>query len=163
MSQLGRTNLNRVYDALVAELKAIAEREGPEAIAAVPYFEITVDHESAQQVMRVQIEIHKTCVYQFRLAVSSIYEAMSDGELENRVSAVMRNNLSILGQLHYVRLHKLFPHAIRDVQVEYDATQDLKVVKVLFKNGHIAEAPEHESKTDLFIARCSMLFDLPPL
>lgn len=143
MPQLGRTNLNRVHNALVAELRAIAEREGPEAIAAVPYF--------------------KTCVYQFRLAVSSIYEAMSDGELENRVSAVMRNNLSILGQLHYVHLHKLFPHAIRDVQVEYDVTQDLKVVKVLFKNGHIAEAPEHESKTDLFIARCSMLFDLPPL
>ena len=88
---------------------------------------------------------------------------MKDDRFEEIITAAMRANLSLVAQMHFARLDQMFPKAIKDVRMNYDPDKRTKVVVVEFKNGHVAEAPEAEVNTDLFTARCAMLYDLPPI
>ena len=88
---------------------------------------------------------------------------MSSDALQERVSGAMRANLSLVAQMHFARLEQLFPRAILDVQIGYDPELRVKTIRVAFRNGHVAEGPETEAKSDVFTARCVMLHDLPPL
>lgn len=85
------------------------------------------------------------------------------GDLEQRVTHVARQNLSLVAQMHWARLDTMFPKAIRNCEIERnEATLDHRLI-VTFKNGHVADCFEREAKDDLFTARCSMLYNLPPL
>jgi hypothetical protein len=83
--------------------------------------------------------------------------------LEERVTHVARQNLSLVAQMHWARLNALFPKSIKNVGLERnEATLEHRLV-VHFKNGHVAECIEKEAKDDLFTARCAMLYNLPPI
>lgn len=88
---------------------------------------------------------------------------MSDEELRDKVTNTMRSHLNLVAQMHHARLDKLFPGSIQEVTMGYSPEKALKTIHVKFKNGHMAEGPEHEAKQDIFLARCTMLYNLPPI
>lgn len=134
-----------------------AERELAHDI--LQFFQVSVDTNWESTTFRIAVEFNRELVKRFDIHVS--YKDNTETLME-KINLVMQGNLSLVGQMHFVRLHKVFPNSIRDVTVVYNADKHEKIIHVEFKNGHVAEAPEAEAKTDLFIARCSMLFDLPP-
>lgn len=162
MSTLQGTLRTRVQSLAALELHKMCLESEISDWPEISNIEIAVDVDHLRGGLLLQIDFSRDRSWSKKITVSS-YADMSEGELENRVSAAMRNNISILGQMHYVRLHKLFPNSIKDVQIQYKPETHEKIVQVLFKNGHRAEATEHESKGELFIAKCSMLYDLPPI
>lgn len=142
------------------ELGRIAEKEGAEAEEMLRHCQITVDNDFRDSTFLVRIEFRGQVFKQFK---ADLYRMKEQKEIADVAGVAMRGNISLVGQMHFVRLDQLFPRSIKDVEVTYDPECNLKIIKVIFKNGHVAEAPEHEAKTDLFTAKCSMLFDLPPL
>lgn len=143
-----------------------AHREGPDAVAILRYLQISADSHFHDMSTRVVIEYSHPEQGYFVLYGFSIDDndlRKDEAHVTKVLSVAMQGNLSLVGQMHFVRLQKYFPKAIRDVAVLFDEKLHQKIIQVQFKNGHVAEAPEAEAKTDLFLAKCSMLFDLPPL
>lgn len=89
------------------------------------------------------------------------YDNMED--IEKTVTHVARQNLSLVAQMHWARLDRLFPKSIRNVELERREVDLNHRLVVTFKNGHVADCLESEAKDDLFTARCTMLYNLPPL
>ncbi len=83
--------------------------------------------------------------------------------LEEKATHVARQNLSLVAQMHWARLDRLFPKSIRNVELERREVDLNHRLIVTFKNGHVADCLESEAKDDLFTARCTMLYNLPPL
>lgn len=104
-------------------------------------------------------------VWSRSISVSGLYDEfrMDDKELRQVISETMKAHLDLAAQLHFARLSQKFPSAITNVSMAYDATTNTKMIQVLFKNGHKAIGPESEAKSEVFLARCAMLYDLPPI
>lgn len=83
--------------------------------------------------------------------------------LEEKVTHVARQNLSLVAQMHWARLDRLFPKSIKVVDIERNEQSLNHKLLVRFKNGHTAECYEKDAKDDLFTAQCAMLYNLPPL
>lgn len=158
-----RRTLGGIVPVLWAELRRIAAEEGPEGELIVQNADITADYVSFRQQIKITIEYRGKAIWSRAIALSEAELVnMSETDLTEKLTHAMRGHLSLIAQMHFARLAGLFPKAIRDVQVEYDVEKSQKIIVVYFSNGHIAKAPEHEAKTDLFTAQCSMLYDLPP-
>jgi hypothetical protein len=144
-----------------AQLREIAVSEGDDAMRMMDYMDITADIRGPR--LEVNVEFNKEIIWRGRMAVTSseVEYDMSDEKLQSTLSVHMKKQLSLVSQMHHARLDKLFPNAIKEVKLGYDPAKAEKLVIVIFKNGHQAEASEAESKTDLFTARCAMLYDLP--
>ena len=142
----------------------MAKQEGPEGEYLLSVSDITADYIKGRQAIRVELSFLNKVVWTREIPLSeSDVMTMDDSRFEEKITAAMRANLSLVAQMHFARLEQLFPKAIKDVRMSYDPVKHTKVVVVEFKNGHVAEAPEAEAKTDLFTARCAMLYDLPPI
>ena len=149
---------------LFDELHRIAQYEGvPDAAKDM---DISVDWIFGRDQIRVQIVSRGTrkflWSYIFRVSEWDL-DHMDEDTFDVRITEAMRANLSIVGQMHHAWLDQHFPRRIKKVTVHYRGKSKLKMIHVEFMNGHIAEGPEIEIKTDLFLARCCMLYDLPSL
>ena len=159
-----RRTIARVVNVLFAELRRVAKQEGPEGEYLLSVSDITADYIKRRQAIKAELLFMNKVVWKQEIPISELdVMTMEYGRLKEKITAVMRANLSLVAQLHFARLEQLFPKAIKDVHINYDPDKHTKVVVVEFKNGYVAEAPEAEAKTDLFTARCAMLYDLPPL
>ena len=159
-----RRSISTVVQLAWAELRAIAIAEGDDALRMMDFLDITADYKGNGKVELV-IEFNKEVIWRNRLPISrtnvDVPSTMTDEKLQSTLSVHMRKQLSLVSQMHHARLDKLFPNSIKEVKLGYDPAKAEKLVIVIFKNGHTAEACEAESKTDLFTARCAMLYDLP--
>ena len=159
-----RRTIARVVNVLFAELRRVAKQEGPEGEYLLSVSDITADYIKGRQAIKVELLFMNKVVWKREIPISE-YDVMTmkDDRFEEIITAAMRANLSLVAQMHFARLDQMFPKAIKNVRMNYYPDKRTKVVVVEFKNGHVAEAPEAEAKTDLFTARCAMLYDLPPI
>ncbi len=115
----------------------------------------------------VQLEIVFLNFYLFRrilpLTIYMVENEMSRADVENTVTTTMAAHLNLMTQMHFARLAHMFPRSIAQVTTEHDAEKNIDLLVVEFRNGHKAVGPVSEAKTELFHARCAMLYDLPQL
>lgn len=157
-------NQTHIVRAAYAELRRVAEREGPEGAALLDMSEFCLDTHTGHAVLSLWFARDK--VWEQRLPISKGQldgGAISIEEAEKCVLQVMRDTLSLVGQKEHTRLNARFPKSIVRVEVEYMMATRERNFTVFFKNGHIAEGTESEIHTDHFLARCAMIYDLPPL
>lgn len=132
---------------------------------ALEHFDVTFDHGHAETVV-MQIEFKGAVVWKRSFNVKGLSTDgvhIGDDALRDAVTNTMKAHLNLVAQMHFARLDQMFPKSISEVTMGYDIEKDQKLVIVAFKNGHKAIGPEHEAKTELFHARCAMLYDLPPI
>lgn len=165
MSHVQKFRVNDVTKFLNEELRKIAEDEGPDGMLMLEHTEFVIDYGTMDAALRVAMEYRGQRVWQAELDMSreQMDRGMVDELFKKNITSAMRGTLSLVGQMHHARLDKLFPKSIKEVKVSYDPEKARKVVNVHFHNGHVASADEMEAKTELFTARCSLLYDLPPL
>jgi hypothetical protein len=155
---------SRVAQTLTNELRQIAAREGPEGALMLRDAEVTVDFTNNRTALVAKVYYRGLEIWNRRIGVSEDdMMVLKDDVLVEKISDAMRGTLTLAGQVQHAKLEKLFPGAIKNVIVTYDAEKHEKVYQVIFKNGHMAEGLESEMKTELFMARCTMLYDLPAL
>lgn len=157
-------NQGHIVQAAYRELRKIAEREGPEGVYLLERAEFTVDYAGSDIVLALQFG--RDVVWKQRLSIKryDIEEnKISVTEMEQRIVDTMRKSLSVVGMAEHARLDAQFKKSIERVEVEYRPDIHEKNFKVFFKNGHVAEGTESEIRTDYFMARCTMIYDLPPL
>ena len=77
------------------------------------------------------------------------------------MSTLLNSSANLRAELHFFRLHKLFPDRIKEVLMQRRVETDDDLVCVIFKNGHKVVRPEEETTSDEFMALCGMLYDLP--
>lgn len=133
---------------------------------ALEHFDVTVDqHKDGYATIAVEFKGNQ--IWKKHMLVPGLTAGdgvnMSDEQLRDRVTTTMRSHLSLVAQMHHARLDKLFPGSIQEVTMGYDPEKAQKTLHVKFKNGHVAEGPEFEAKQDIFLARCTMLYNLPPI
>lgn len=153
-----------IVSAAYRELRRIAEQEGPEGRYLLEQAEFCVDAHGGNVVLSLQFG--REVVWKSTLPISRAQiddGAMPSAEMEQHAVAAMRKSLSVVGQYEHARLNKYFPKSIDRVEVNYDANANEKTFKVHFKNGHVAEGTQSEMSSDYFMARCTMIYDLPPL
>ena len=148
-----------------AELRRLCEQE-PDLAAAREFIDVTADIYN-QQYLDISVTFRNNEIWKKRLPITrsqiEMSSEMSDKALEDQVTTTMRKHLDLVAQMHFARLEQMFPKSIDTVTMGYDPAKDQKLVIVKFKNGHVAQGPESEAKTDVFHARCAMLYDLPPI
>lgn len=166
MSSLQRS-IAGVAQVLNTELVRAAKAEGPEAQFLLDHAEITVDYIKHRQSIRVALSFKGNELWVRELPITAtqveLASVMSDKAFEEQITTTMRSHLNLVAQMHYARLEPMFPGAIAQVTMEYDVETSTKLVRVQFKNGHVADGPEHEAKSEFFLAKCTMLYDLPPI
>lgn len=133
---------------------------------ALELFDVTVDqHKDGYATMAIEFKGNQ--IWRKHMHVAGLTAGggcdMSDEKLRETVSNTMRSHLSLVAQMHHARLEQMFPGSIQEVTMGYDMEKALKTIHVKFKNGHMAEGPEFEAKQDIFLARCAMLYNLPPI
>lgn len=133
---------------------------------ALDHFDVTVD-QSKDGFATIAVEFKGNRIWKKHMAVRGLTASMgtelNDDELRKTVTNTMRGHLSLVAQMHHARLEQMFPGCIQEVTMGFDLEKALKTIHVRFKNGHVAEGPEHEAKQDIFLARCAMLYNLPPI
>jgi hypothetical protein len=122
--------------------------------------DLSIDHISDT---RIRIDLEGGGISAHWIADIGNYGAMGRDEFEKRVSHVARQNLSLVAQMHWARLDRMFPKAIKNCELERNLDTMRHRLIVTFRNGHVADCFEDEAKDDLFTAKCIMLYDLPPL
>lgn len=161
-----RRSINTVIGYAWAEIRRIAKEEGDDGMRMMEHLDLTADVNNGRDLLEIAVEFKKEVIWRSRVPITraniDFESSMSNKELQDTLSVHMRKQLSLVAQLHHARLDKLFPGAISGVRLGYIPATAEKIIIVTFKNGHEAEATETESKTDLFTARCLMLYDLPP-
>lgn len=109
----------------------------------------------------VQLEIMFLNFFLFRrilpMTIYMVESEMGREDVEKMVTSTMAAHLNLMTQMHFARLAQMFPRSILQVEIEGDQ------LIVEFKNGHKAVGPLSEAKTEVFHARCAMLYDLPEL
>jgi hypothetical protein len=165
MSSLQRSIVG-VVRLLNQELQRLTLQE-PEGKDFLEHAEITADYVNGRQAVGIILSYRNRQVWRRLLPISAnqveFSSNMSDEKLYNTITDTMRKHLNLVAQMHFARLDPMFPNSIDEVSMGYDPTTNSKTVQVKFKNGHVAEGPESEAKLDIFLARCAMLYDLPPL
>lgn len=127
--------------------------------------DVTADYVNGRNEVMVKLLFQNKEIWEKRIAITAdqVERTMDDEDLEKTISRTLRAHLNIVAQMHFARLELLFPKSIAEVTMGYDSRLAVKTIHVKFKNGHVAEGPESEAKTELFHARCAMLYDLPPI
>jgi len=148
-----------------AEMRRIAKNE-PDVAAIMDHLDVTADIQN-QQYLTLAVTFMNKQIWKKQLPITrsqiEYREQMSDSKLESTITNTMRNHLNLVAQMHHAWLDKHFPNSIAEVTMGYDPQKAQKTIHVRFKNGHVAEGPENEAKQDIFLARCTMLYDLPPI
>lgn len=133
---------------------------------ALEHFDVTFDQYRDDYVI-MAVEFHWEQIWKKQVHVRGLTAGggvdMSDDELRDVVTTTMRSHLNLVAQIHHARLDKLFPGSIQEITMGYDPEKAQKTLHVKFRNGHSAEGPEFEAKQDIFLARCMMLYNLPPI
>lgn len=157
-------SLGGVIRRLADEVRDIAAREELDPKEVIDNIDVSADFIGFGDGMRIEVAYRgrKAWGRVFPITGEKLYN-MTDEAFDKAVTNTMRQQLSLVAQMHYARLDKIFPGFIKDVTSTYNSELATKIIKVLFHNGHVAEAPEGEAKSDLFTAKCSMLYDLPPI
>lgn len=141
--------------------------EEPEGARFLDHAEITADYIKHRQAVGVELSYRGTVIWRRELPLTAndveIASAMSDQQVIETVTGTMRKHLNLIAQMHFARLEPMFPGSIDEVTMGFDPKTNTKTIHVKFKNGHVAEGPEGEAKDEIFLARCAMLYDLPPL
>jgi len=133
---------------------------------ALDNFDITFDEDRTPGRVMMNVEFRGKVIWRGSVAVPGLTSDgvhMPDEGLRDAVSNTMKAHLDLVAQMHFARLEQMFPKSIDTVTMGYDPQKDRKLIIVKFKNGHVAQGPESEAKTELFHARCAMLYDLPPI
>lgn len=166
MSSL-RRSISAVNDHVYEEFKRIAASEPVAGAFFMDSVGFTADYIKSRQKVLVQMFYKNKSVWRCEMALSAaqveLKGIMDDDAFTETITKTMRDHLNIVSQMHYARLDAQFPNSIRDVCLEYDMARAVRKVAVRFKNGHIAECDEAQIKTEEFLARCMMLYDLPAL
>jgi hypothetical protein len=171
MSSL-RRSLEGVAQVLLDELRRAAAAEGPDGVYFLEHADITADYIDGQEAIRVGLSYRNKEIWARKIPMSryqvegvkySGKPAVTDDKFRETISNTMRAHLNLVAQLHYARLAQVFPDSIADVALSYDPETMQKTLCVKFKNGHVAEGPESEAKSEVFLARCAMLYDLPSI
>lgn len=166
MSSLQRS-IAGVAQVLNTELVRAAKAEGPEAQFLLDHAEITVDYIKRREALRIALSFKGSELWVRELPMTAmqveLQSVMSDKSFEEKITTTMRSHLNLVAQMHYARLEPMFPESIAEVTMGFDPETHTKLVCVKFKNGHVADGPEHEAKSDFFLAKCTMLYDLPPI
>lgn len=156
--------LRNAQQVLYTTLRDIAAKEGVEASLMMRETDITVDFRKNRSVLLCAVTYRQHPIWERTIPMSEeMMSQLTDDQFEKTISNAMRGTLSLAGQLAQVRLEKMFPESIKTVLVTYDPQRAEKVFQVIFKNGHMAEEFESELWGDVFKAKCTMLYDLPPL
>lgn len=165
MSSLQRS-LVGINSLLYNELRKRSLEE-PEGALFLDHAEITADYIKHRQAVGVELSYRGKVIWRKELPITAndveFASKMSDKDLMETVTSTMRKHLNLIAQMHFARLEPMFPNSIDEVTMGFDPKSNTKTIHVKFKNGHVAEGPESEAKQDIFLARCAMLYDLPPL
>lgn len=141
--------------------------EGPEGMWLLEHADITCDYIDGRTGIRVALSFKGNELWVRKLSLSATQvefgSTMSDKKFEETITTTMRNHLNLVAQMHYARLEPMFPNSIAEVTMGFDMDSHEKTVIVKFKNGHVADGPEREAKSEFFLAKCTMLYDLPPI
>lgn len=157
-----RGSLSRVVSVALAEIRQIAAKEDGGGYL-LEHVEVTADFIMSRTMIELRIQFFDMVMWFKRFPVSEAQlMEMDTDEIKEKVTHAMRGTLDLLANMHHARLARMFPNCIHKVEVEFSIDTRTKLISVMFKNGHIATASEAEAKTDLFTARCAMLYDLPP-
>lgn len=157
-------NQGHIVQAAYRELRKIAEREGPDGAYLLQQCEFCVDLHTGMAVLSLQFGRDVVWKQQLPISKGQVENgSITVAAMEKHVIEAMRKTLSLVGQVEHSRLNGHFPKSIERVEVEYLPATNEKNFKVFFKNGHMAEGTEAEIRTDYFMARCTMIYDLPPL
>lgn len=157
-------SLGGVIRRLTQELMEIAKREKLDPKDVANDTDVSADYVGFDQGIKLEVAYRGRKVWERTFLINrSKMEDMTDEAFDKSITTTMRQQLSLSAQMHWARLDKLFPDRIGNVTTEYNTQLAVKIIKVFFKNGHTAEAPEQEAKSDLFTARCAMIYDLPPI
>lgn len=157
------TRIKIIRDILLRELETMARRDAETHPEIWDWFKNKADLAVDPDYKRYAVQVHLTGGGINAHWVMDIGDYDSMANLEKTVTHVARQNLSLVAQMHWARLDRMFPGSIKNVGLERnEATLQHRLV-VVFKNGHIADCIEKEAHDDLFTARCSMLYNLPPL
>jgi hypothetical protein len=152
---------------LNSELVRAALAEGSEGKFLLEHAEITADYIKGRQSIRIALSFKGSELWVRELPMTAtqveLSSVMSDKSFEEKITTTMRSHLNLVAQMHYARLEPMFPNSIQEVTMDYDIETNTKLVRVKFKNGHVADGPEHEAKSEFFLAKCTMLYDLPPI
>lgn len=129
--------------------------------------DLTADYVNGRQGIKVSLLFRNKPIWTRILPISAnqveIPSQMSDEKFEQTISNTMRSHLNLVAQMHFARLDQMFPNSIAEVTMGYSPERAEKTIIVKFKNGHVADGPEAESKSEFFLAKCTMLYDLPPI
>jgi hypothetical protein len=148
---------------LLKVLREIAATEGPEGAALLHFVDINADRQG--DYLRVEVMFQRRKIWQKRIRWDgSLFENQDHHEFEveiSKVSEAMRGTLSLVAEKHHAYLESRFPGRIERVQAEFDVERYTRILRVVFKNGHKLTCDEKEVKTDEFIAKCCLFYDLP--
>lgn len=157
-------SLSGIIRRLTQELINIANQEGLDPREIANDTDVSADYTGSCEGIIVQVAYRGRTVWGRTFAINQEnLGKMTDEAFDKAVTHTMKQQLSLTAQIHFARLDRIFPGSIKDVTSTYNSELATKIIKVLFHNGHVAEAPEGEAKSDLFTAKCSMLYDLPPI
>lgn len=163
MPSLRRT-IERLSQHAFVQLRELAKELDGEY--ALEHFDITFDEYAGPDKVKMNVEFRGNVIWRGLVPVNGLSSdgvSMADNELRDTVSNTMKAHLNLVAQMHFARLEQMFPKSIDSVHMGYDPAKDRKMLHVKFKNGHVASGPESEAKSELFHARCAMLYDLPPI
>lgn len=131
-------------------------------------FDVTVDTEHDVRLMSRVFLVRFTWgpqrIGEWQFHLDSTYDMRKDiAAFRPMAHNAMSGTLSVIANVQRARLERLFPGRIKAVELWVSPEKDQRWFKVLFNNGHVLEPKESEINTDLFIAQCSMIYDLPTL
>jgi len=150
--------IHRIRDLAIEELVRQAQKlERDDALHVLNFTDVTADYVSRGVALQLVYLGHKLFNRILPLTIFHLENRFGRPDVEKLVTETMSAHMNLLTQMHFARLAQMFPKSILTVEIEGEQ------LVVEFKNGHKAIGPLHEAKTELFHARCAMLYDLPEL
>lgn len=147
---------------LLAVLKEIVARDNAEV--ALDKLDISTDTGYGYS-LYVYIFYGQREIWQHRIKGGAVYSSSDEesvGDAVGQMSEAMRGTLNMAAITYQLWLEKrYFPDAIDKVEAEMSREKRHRVYIVHFKNGHKLRVEEPDAKTDEFIAKCCMFYDLP--
>lgn len=155
---------HRIVQYIWAELRRIAEIEGPDAMYVLHTCDVAADYMPGRNAVRAVVSFKglPPRMVEMRVTPESMNSDSPEAAILHKdVTKAMMQNLSLVGQKVLHDLDKKMPKYVQDVQCRYNVQKLEREFVVIFKNGHELVAEEREVKTDEFLARCLMVYDLP--
>lgn len=148
--------LDRVRLAVLKHIRELVDAEPKYGNEFWMQHDACIDLLQHEETYKIKVELYGEKIWSMEIPVTKVME--DDPQI---LTKAMFQTLNIAAQVFRARLAKHFPKHIKSVDMAYSASIRERIVTVTFKNGYTTSAPESEALSDLFVARCGMMYDLP--